>query len=263
MEILDSRGNPTVKAFVGLDNGIMASASCPSGASTGENEAVELRDGGRSRYGGKGVLKAVANVNEKIARRLIDMNPSRQAEIDHLMIALDGTPNKSKLGANAIVSVSMAVARAAALASDLSLYAYLGGSVARTIPMPMMNILNGGKHADNSVDFQEFMIMPGGASTFAEALRYGVETFHALGEILKKKGYATSVGDEGGVAPNLGSNDEACEVILEAIGAAGFKPGRDIAIALDPAASSFYKEGVYDLVKSGQGKKSSADMVAF
>ena len=263
MEILDSRGNPTVKAFVGLDNGIMASASCPSGASTGENEAVELRDGGRSRYGGKGVLKAVANVNEKIAPLLIDMNPSRQAEIDHLMIALDGTPNKNKLGANAIVSVSMAVARAAALAADLSLYAYLGGSVARTIPMPMMNILNGGKHADNSVDFQEFMIMPVGASTFTEALRYGVETFHALGKILKKKGYATSVGDEGGFAPNLGSNDKACEVILEAIEAAGFKPGKDIAIALDPAASSFYKNGVYDLAKSGQGKKSSAEMVAF
>lgn len=263
MEILDSRGNPTVRAFVGLDNGITASASCPSGASTGENEAVELRDGGRSRYGGKGVLKAVANVNEKIAPLLIDMDPSRQAEIDHIMIALDGTSNKNKLGANAIVSVSMAVACAAALASDLSLYAYLGGSVARTIPMPMMNILNGGKHADNSVDFQEFMIMPVGASAFAEALRYGVETFHAFGKILKKKGYSTSVGDEGGFAPNLGSNDEACEVILEAIEAAGFKPGGDIAIALDPAASSFYKDGAYDLVKSGQGRKSSADMVAF
>ncbi|MBN1829558.1 MAG: phosphopyruvate hydratase [Deltaproteobacteria bacterium] len=263
MEILDSRGNPTVKAFVGLDNGITASASCPSGASTGKNEAVELRDGGRSRYGGKGVLKAVANVNEKIAHLLIDMNPSRQAEIDHLMIALDGTPNKNKLGANAIVSVSMAVARAAAQTSDLSLYAYLGGSVARTIPMPMMNILNGGKHADNSVDFQEFMIVPVGASTFAEALRYGVETFHALGKILKRKGYATSVGDEGGFAPNLGSNDEACEVILEAIEAAGFKPGKDLAIALDPAASSFYGNDVYDLAKSGQGKQNSADMIAF
>ncbi len=263
MEILDSRGNPTVKAFVGLDNGITASASCPSGASTGENEAVELRDGGKSRYGGRGVLKAVANIHEKIAPLLIDMDPSRQAEIDHLMVMLDGTPNKSNLGANAIVSVSMAVARAAALASDLSLYAYLGGSVARTIPMPMMNILNGGKHADNSVDFQEFMIVPVGASTFAEALRYGVETFHALGKILKKKGYATGVGDEGGFAPNLRSNDEACEVILEAIKAAGFKPGKDIAIALDPAASSFYKDGVYDLAKSGQGKKSSAEMVAF
>jgi len=263
MEILDSRGNPTVKAFVGLDNGITASASCPSRASTGKNEAVELRDGGRSRYGGKGVLKAVANVNEKIAHLLIDMNPSRQAEIDHLMIALDGTPNKNKLGANAIVSVSMAVARAAAQTSDLSLYAYLGGSVARTIPMPMMNILNGGKHADNSVDFQEFMIVPVGASTFAEALRYGVETFHALGKILKRKGYATSVGDEGGFAPNLGSNDEACEVILEAIEAAGFKPGKDLAIALDPAASSFYGNDVYDLAKSGQGKQNSADMIAF
>jgi enolase len=263
MEILDSRGNPTIKAFVTLDNGIAASASCPSGASMGENEAVELRDGGKSRYEGKGVLKAVANVHEKIAPLLIDMDPSRQAEIDHLMIVLDGTPNKSKLGANAIVSVSMAVARAAALASDLPLYAYLGGSVARTIPMPMLNILNGGMHADNSVDFQEFMIMPVGASTFAEALRFGVETFHALGKILKKKGYATSVGDEGGFAPNLGSNDEACEVILEAIEAARFKPGKDIALALDPAASSFYGDGAYDLSKSRQGKKSSAEMVAF
>jgi len=264
MEILDSRGNPTVKAYVGLDNGITASASCPSGASTGENEAVELRDGGKSRYGGKGVLKAVANINEKIAPLLIDMEPSRQAEIDHLMIVLDSTPNKSNLGANAIVSVSMSVARAAALASDLSLYAYLGGSVARTIPMPMMNILNGGKHADNSVDFQEFMILPVGASTFAEALRYGAETFHVLGKILKEKGYATSVGDEGGFAPNLRSNDEACEVILDAIAAAGYTPGKDIAIALDPAASSFYKnDGVYDLAKSGQGKKGSAEMVSF
>ncbi len=263
MEILDSRGNPTVKAFVTLDNGITASASCPSGASTGENEAVELRDGGKSRYGGKGVLKAVANIHEKIAPLLMDMDPSRQAEIDHLMIMLDGTPNKSKLGANAIVSVSMAVARAAAQAADLPLYAYLGGSVARAIPMPMLNILNGGKHADNSVDFQEFMIMPVGASSFSEALRYGVETFHALRGILGRKGYATSVGDEGGFAPNLRSNDEACEVIIAAIEAARFKPGKDVAIALDPAASSFYENGVYDLAKSGQGKKSNAEMVAF
>jgi len=262
MEILDSRGNPTVKAYVTLDNGLTASASCPSGASTGEHEAVELRDG-KGRYGGKGVMKAVARVNELIAPVLIDMDPSRQAEIDHLMISLDGTPNKEKLGANAIVSVSMAVARAAARASDLPLYAYLGGQGALRIPIPMMNILNGGKHADNSVDFQEFMVMPVGAPTFSEALRYGVETFHALRGILSKKGYSTGVGDEGGFAPNLKSNDEACEVIIEAIKAAGFKPGKDIAIALDPAASSFFKNGIYNLAKSGQGKKNSTQMVAF
>ncbi|MEN6319398.1 MAG: phosphopyruvate hydratase [Syntrophaceae bacterium] len=262
MEILDSRGNPNVKAYVTLDNGLIASASCPSGASTGEHEAVELRDG-KGRYGGKGVMKAVANVNEIITPVLIDMDPSRQAEIDHLMITLDGTPNKEKLGANAIVSVSMAVARAAALASDLPLYAYLGGQGAIRIPMPMMNILNGGKHADNSVDLQEFMVMPVGASTFSEALRYGVETFHALRGILSKKGYSTGVGDEGGFAPDLKSNDEACEVIIEAITAAGFKPGKDISIALDPAASSFYKKGIYNLAKSGQGKKKNTEMVAF
>ncbi|HVO66200.1 MAG TPA: phosphopyruvate hydratase [Syntrophales bacterium] len=262
MEILDSRGNPTVKAYVTLDNGLTASASCPSGASTGKHEAVELRDG-KGRYGGKGVMKAVAKVNEIIAPVLIDMDPSRQAEIDHLMISLDGTPNKEKLGANAIVSVSMAVARAAALASDLPLYAYLGGQGALRIPIPMMNILNGGKHADNSVDLQEFMVMPVGAPTFSEALRYGVETFHALRGILSKKGYATGVGDEGGFAPNLKSNDEACEVIIQAIEAAKFKPGKDIAIALDPAASSFFKNGIYNLAKSGQGKKNTTKMVAF
>jgi enolase len=263
MEILDSRGNPTVKATVTLDNGITASASCPSGASTGENEAVELRDGGRTRYGGKGVLKAVANVNEIIAPVLIDMDPAHQAEIDRLMILLDGTQNKQRLGANAIVSVSMAVARVAALAAGLPLYAYMGGFGALRIPIPMMNILNGGKHADNSVDFQEFMIMPIGAPNFAEALRYGAQTFHALKDILSKEGYSTNVGDEGGFTPDLKSNDEACEVIIEAIEAAGFKPGKDIAIALDPAASSFFKKGVYNLAKSGQGKKTSDEMVAF
>jgi enolase len=203
MEILDSRGNPTVKAIVTLDNGITSSASCPSGASTGENEAVELRDGGRTRYGGKGVLKAVANVNEIIAPVLIDMDPAHQAEIDRLMILLDGTQNKQRLGANAIVSVSMAVARVAALAAGLPLYAYMGGFGALRIPIPMMNILNGGKHADNSVDFQEFMIMPIGAPNFAEALRYGAQTFHALKDILSKAGYSTNVGDEGGFAPDL------------------------------------------------------------
>ena len=263
MEILDSRGNPTIRVFIGLDNGIRVSASVPSGASTGENEAVELRDGNAKRYQGKGVLTAVKNVNEIIAPKIIGLDPSRQAEIDLLMIALDGTPNKGKLGANAILGVSMAVARAAAEATDLPLYAYIGGPGAVSLPVPMMNILNGGKHADNSVDFQEFMVMPLGAPTFAEALRYGAETFHTLKKILAKKGYATSVGDEGGFAPNLKSNDEACEVIVEAIATAGYKPGKDVAIALDPAASSFYDNGAYNLAKSGQGKKTSDQMTAF
>lgn len=262
MEILDSRGNPTVRVFVTLDNGIAVSASVPSGASTGENEAVELRDGDRKRYGGKGVLKAVANVQQTIAPKLVGLDPTRQAEIDHLMIELDGTPNKGKLGANAILGVSMAVARVAALAGGQPLYAYLGGPRATRLPVPMMNILNGGVHADNSVDFQEFMVMPIGAPTFAEALRYGAETFHALKGILKKKGYATGVGDEGGFAPNLKSNDEACEVIVEAIAAAGYKPGKDVAIALDPAASSFWEGGAYNLAKSGQGKKTSDEITA-
>lgn len=261
LEILDSRGNPTVRVTVELDNGISAAACVPSGASTGEHEAVELRDGDKSRYAGKGVLKAVGHVNDVLAPRLIGLDATRQREIDLLMKQIDGTPNKSKLGANAMLGVSMAVARAAASASDLPLYAYLGGPGAVRLPVPMMNILNGGKHADNSVDFQEFMVMPIGATTFADALRAGAETFHALKAILKKKGYDTAVGDEGGFAPNLKSNEEACEVILEAITAAGYKPGTDIAIALDPAASSFYENGAYDLAKSGQGKKSSAEMV--
>ncbi len=260
MEILDSRGNPTVRVLCRLDNGIAVSASVPSGASTGENEAVELRDGDKKRYGGKGVLKAVKHVNTLIAPKVIGMDPSHQAAIDGLMIQLDGTANKGKLGANAILGVSMAVARAAAAAAGLPLYAYLGGPGAVRLPVPMMNILNGGKHADNSVDLQEFMVMPIGAGSFAEALRYGAETFHALKKILAKKGYATSVGDEGGFAPNLKSNDEACEVIVEAIEAAGYQPGKDIAIALDPAASSFYENGKYNLAKSGQGKKTSAQM---
>ena len=261
MEILDSRGNPTVRVFVGLDNGIMVSASVPSGASTGENEALELRDSDKNRYGGKGVLKAVANVNQKIAPKLIGMDPSRQAEIDQLMIKLDGTPMKSKLGANATLGVSMAVARAAAEAAGLPLYAYLGNPGEGLLPVPMMNILNGGKHAENSVDLQEFMAMPIGAPSFAEALRAGAETFHALKGILKKKGYAVGVGDEGGFAPDLSSNDEACEVIVAAIRAAGYTPGKDVAIALDPAASSFYEGSSYHLSKSGQGRKSSADMI--
>ncbi|MBN2145179.1 MAG: phosphopyruvate hydratase [Candidatus Aureabacteria bacterium] len=262
LEILDSRGNPTVRAFVTLDNGIRCSASVPSGASTGENEAVELRDNDKKRYKGKGVLKAVSNVNQIIAPKLIGLDPSCQAEIDLLMIGLDGTPNKEKLGANAILSVSMAVARAAAMAVDMPLYAYLGGVGAFRLPAPMMNIVNGGKHADNNVDFQEFMVMPVGAPSFAEALRYGAETFHALKEILKKKNYATSVGDEGGFAPNLKSNEEACDVIVEAIEAAGYKPKKDVAIALDPASSSFYENGKYDLAKSGQGTKTNKEMTA-
>lgn len=262
LEILDSRGNPTVRVNVRLTDGTAVSASVPSGASTGENEAVELRDGDQKRYGGKGVLKAVANVNDVIAPKLIGMNPAQQSRIDRLMIELDGTSNKGKLGANAILGVSMAVARAAAEASGLPLYVYLGGAGAVRIPVPMMNILNGGKHADNSVDFQEFMVMPIGAPTFAEALRYGTETFHSLKKILSAKGYATSVGDEGGFAPNLKSNEEACELIVEAIEAAGYCPGKDIAIALDPAASSFHENGAYLLAKSGQGKKTSAEMTA-
>jgi len=260
MEILDSRGNPTVRVFCALDNGVTVAASVPSGASTGEHEAVELRDGDRKRYGGKGVLKAVGNVNHIIAPELTGMNPARQAEIDRLMIGLDGTANKGNLGANAILGVSMAVARAAAMSADLPLYAYLGGPGAVRLPVPMMNILNGGKHADNSVDFQEFMVMPIGAPSFSEALRYGAETFHALRKILAGKKYATGVGDEGGFAPNLKSDDEACELIVEAVAAAGLVPGKDVAIALDPASSSFYENGAYNLAKSGGGIKNSAQM---
>lgn len=263
LEILDSRGNPTIRVRVELENGITASASVPSGASTGENEALELRDGDKARYGGNGVLKAVANVNERIAPKLIWLDASNQKELDRFLIDLDGTPTKANLGANAILGVSMAVARAAAMAKRLPLYTYLGDAKGVRLPVPMMNILNGGKHADNSVDFQEFMIMPIGAPTFAEALRYGAETFHSLKKILAQKGYSTSVGDEGGFAPNLKSNDEACEVILEAIEAAGYLPGKDIALALDPAASSFFEQGAYHLTKSGQGKKTSSEMTQF
>ncbi len=262
LEILDSRGNPTVRVFLRLDDGRVFVASVPSGASTGENEAVELRDGDGKRYGGKGVLRAVENVNRVIAPALKGKDPSRQAELDRLMIELDGTPNKGVLGANAILGVSMAASKAAAEAAGRPLYAYLGDGDAVRLPVPMMNILNGGKHADNSVDFQEFMVMPVGAPTFAEALRYGAETFHALKKILSKKGYATSVGDEGGFAPDLRSDAEACELIVEAIQAAGYEPGKDVAIALDPAASSFFEGGSYLLAKSGQGPKSSAEMTA-
>ncbi|MGK5094720.1 phosphopyruvate hydratase [Deltaproteobacteria bacterium TL4] len=263
IEILDSRGNPTVRAKVTLENGVSATASVPSGASTGENEALELRDGDKSRYLGKGVLKAVKNVNKTIAPELIGKDATLQAELDKIMIDLDGTPTKSKLGANAILGVSMALARVSAKALNLPLYSYLGGVGAVRLPVPMMNIINGGEHADNSVDFQEFMVMPVGAPNFREALRYGAETFHNLKKILKKKGYATSVGDEGGFAPNLKSNEEACEVIIEAIEAGGYKPGKDIAIALDIAASSFCEKGVYQFHKSGTGSKSTAEMLEF
>ncbi|MDA8305407.1 MAG: phosphopyruvate hydratase [Deltaproteobacteria bacterium] len=260
LEILDSRGNPTLRVSVALENGTVATASVPSGASTGENEAIELRDGDAKRYGGKGVLTAVSNVERIIAPALKGKSPADQAEIDSLLIKLDGTPNKSHLGANATVGVSMAVARAAAMNAGRPLYAFLGQKDRLRVPVPMMNVINGGKHADNSVDFQEFMIMPGGAPNFKEALRFAAETFHTLKGILKKRGYSTNVGDEGGFAPDLKSNEEACEVILEAIEAAGYRPGKDISIALDPAASSFYASGVYELKKSGQGKKTSGEM---
>ncbi len=260
LEILDSRGNPTLRVSVALENGTVATASVPSGASTGENEAIELRDGDAKRYGGKGVLTAVSNVERIIAPALKGKSPADQAEIDSLLIKLDGTPNKSHLGANATVGVSMAVARAAAMNAGRPLYAFLGQKDRLRVPVPMMNVINGGKHADNSVDFQEFMIVPGGAPNFKEALRFAAETFHTLKGILKKRGYSTNVGDEGGFAPDLKSNEEACEVILEAIEAAGYRPGKDISIALDPAASSFYGSGVYELKKSGQGKKTSGEM---
>lgn len=263
LEILDSRGFPTVRVNVILDDGSVGTASIPSGASTGENEATELRDGDAARYGGKGVLQAVENVEDEIADALEGFDASEQAAIDQAMIELDGTENKSRLGANAILGVSQAVARAAAESSGLPLYAYLGGVGARHLPIPMMNVLNGGKHADSSLDFQEFMIYPQGAPSFTEALRYGAETFQALKKILHGKGYATSVGDEGGFAPQLkGGNEEACELIVAAIEKAGYKPGADIAICLDPAASSFFEDGKYRLTRSGQGEKTPAEMVA-
>ncbi len=264
MEILDSRGNPTVRVFVELSDGTCAAASVPSGASTGENEAIELRDGDRNRYGGKGVLEAVSHVDKTLGPALIGMEACAQSDIDRTMIELDGTDNKSKLGANAILGVSMAVARAAAASAGLPLYLYLGGAGARRLPVPCMNILNGGEHADNNVDFQEFMAVPLGAPTFREGLRYVAETFHTLKGILKDRGLATSVGDEGGFAPNLESNEDAIETIIEAIEKAGYKPGRDIAIAIDNAATSFAvdKKGLYDLKWSGGGKMQSADLIA-
>jgi enolase len=260
-EILDSRGNPTVEAEVLLRDGALGRAAVPSGASTGEHEAIELRDGDKRRYLGKGVLQAVDNINAVLARELGGHEASNQAEIDQHMIDLDGTPNKGKLGANAILAVSMAVCRASARSAHVPLYRYLGGLQARILPVPMMNVLNGGVHADNTVDFQEFMIMPVGAETFGHALRMGVETFHTLKRVLKDRGYNTSVGDEGGFAPSLKSNVEAVELLLEAIEAAGYSAGHDISIALDPASSEMFQEGRYVFFKSDKSKKSSEEMV--
>ena len=262
MEILDSRGNPTVRVFVELQDGTKASASVPSGASTGENEAIELRDGDKNRYLGKGVLKAVTNVNTIISPAVLGMSAAGQVAVDQRMVELDGTDNKSKLGANAILGVSMAVARAAAQSFGLPLYRYLGGTGARRIPVPAMNIINGGAHADNSVDIQEFMAVPVGAPSFGEGLRYIAETFHILKGLLKARGLATSVGDEGGFAPNLESNEAVMDIIMQAIEKAGYVPGQDIAISLDSAASSFATEtGEYDLKWSGGGKMKSADLI--
>jgi enolase len=260
-EILDSRGNPTVEVDVRLKDGTVGRAAVPSGASTGEHEACELRDGDAKRYGGKGTLKAVQNVNTKIAPELLELDPRNQEHIDRLMIELDGTPNKSKLGANAILGVSMAVAKAAAAASGLPLYRYLGGTAAKVLPVPMMNILNGGKHADNNVDFQEFMIQPWGAKNFAHALRMGTEIYHALKKVLHKKGLSTAVGDEGGFAPNLATNDEALEVIAEAVKAAGYKFGKDVFVALDPAASELWDNDKkkYKLFKSAPDRLLSSE----
>src|SRR6267154_527138 len=264
-EILDSRGNPTVEADVHLADGSMGRAAVPSGASTGEHEAVELRDGDKSRYLGKGTHNAVKNITQHIAPALLSADAERQSQIDRLMLSLDGTPNKGNLGANAILAVSMAVARASAESQQTPLYRYLGGVSASLLPVPMMNILNGGAHADNSVDPQEFMIAPFGAEKFSEALRWGVEVFHTLKGVLKKRGYSTSVGDEGGFAPNLRSNEEALEVVLEAITQAGYKAGEEIGIALDPAASEFYDKGKkkYVFKKSDKSERTSDQMVKF
>ncbi len=262
-EILDSRGNPTIEVDVGLMNGILGRAAIPSGASTGLHEANELRDGEKTRYLGKGVKKAVDNVIHIIAPEIQDLDAVEQVYIDRLLLQLDGTPNKSNLGANAILGVSLAVARAAAEALEISLYQHIGGLASYTLPVPMMNVLNGGAHADNNVDLQEFMIMPVGAKNFSEAVRMGAETFHAMKAYLKEKGYSTAVGDEGGFAPDLKSNDEAVEVVLEGITRAHYKPGVDIAIALDPASSEFFKNGKYHLTAGEKKALSSDDMIAF
>ena len=264
-QILDSRGNPTVEVEVVTDDGAMGRAAVPSGASTGIHEAAELRDNDKKKYAGKGVLKAVQNVNDKIAAAIIGYDVTQQAAIDGEMLALDGTPNKSKLGANAILAVSLAVAKAAAEEADLPLYRYIGGTNARTLPIPMMNILNGGAHADNKIDFQEFMIMPVGAKSFSEGLRWGVEIFHVLKTVLKKKGFSTNVGDEGGFAPNIQSNEEAIETVLEAISAAGYKTGSQIAIAMDAANSELWdaKKKKYVFHKSSGKIVSSDELVKF
>ncbi len=261
-EILDSRGNPTVETDVTLASGAAGRAAVPSGASTGEHEAVELRDGDQKRFLGKGVLEAVKNVNEMIGPRLEGMAAEDQITVDYAMLDLDGTPNKGHLGANAILSVSLAVARAAAQDAGLPLYRYLGGPVAHVLPVPMMNILNGGAHAANTVDLQEFMVVPIGAETFADALRIGVEVFHALKKVLTKRGLSTGVGDEGGFAPNLPNDEAALEAVMSAIETAGYEAGKDVAIALDPAASEFHEDGSYVFKKSGAGKKSAEEMIA-
>ncbi len=261
-EILDSRGNPTIEVEVSLENGVRSSAMVPSGASTGEKEAVELRDGDKSRYGGKGVLKAVENVNKIIAPGIIGMRVDEQRALDYKMIEMDGTPNKANFGANAILGVSLAAARTASIALNLPLFRYLGGVNASLMPVPSMNVINGGSHATNNVDFQEFMIAPHNAPDFASSIRMGAETFHALQTVLKKRGYSTGVGDEGGFAPDLKSNEEAIEVILEGIEKAGYKPGEDISICLDPATSEMWENGKYKFFKSDQSLKTSDEMVA-
>ena len=262
-DIIDSRGNPTVEVEVTTSGGVVGRAAVPSGASTGKFEAVELRDGDKDRFGGKGVLTAVQNVNEIIANELEGIDVCEQKLIDELLIQLDGTDNKSKLGANAILGVSMACAKAAALSCEMPLYRYLGGTFAHTLPAPMMNILNGGKHADNNVDIQEFMVMPLGAASFKEALRMGVETFHSLKKVLQDKGLNTAVGDEGGFAPNLGSNEEALQVIMQAIESAGYKPGEDIYIALDVASSELHKDGKYIMAAEKNPEKTVDDMIEY
>ncbi|MGY2131370.1 phosphopyruvate hydratase [Hymenobacter sp. HD11105] len=262
-QIFDSRGNPTVEVDVTTDNGVVGRAAVPSGASTGKHEAVELRDDDKSMYMGKGVLKAVENVNSTIAEELIGFSVYEQSLLDRIMLELDGTPNKANLGANAILGVSLAIARAAAQEAGMPLYRYVGGVGASTLPVPMMNILNGGSHADNSIDFQEFMIMPVGAESFSEGLRWGTEIFHHLKNVLKKQGLSTNVGDEGGFAPNIKSNEDAIKVVLQAIETAGYRPGEDVMIAMDAAASEFYENGVYHFKKSTGDKLTSSEMVSY
>ncbi|MGY3089248.1 enolase [Hymenobacter sp. UYAg731] len=262
-QIFDSRGNPTVEVDVTLDSGVVGRAAVPSGASTGKHEAVELRDDDASQFMGKGVLKAVENVNSRIAEELVGFSVYEQALLDKIMIELDGTPNKANLGANAILGVSLAAARAAAQDAGMPLYRYVGGVGASTLPVPMMNILNGGSHADNSIDFQEFMIMPTGASSFSEALRWGTEIFHHLKAVLKKQGFSTNVGDEGGFAPNIKSNEDAIKIVLQAIETAGYRPGEDVFIAMDAAVSEFYEDGVYHFKKSTGDKLTSSQMVDY